>query len=114
MDKQKIARFNMGDLAPVALTFVVVGIILVYGLNIVDDIRDDAAECEAGQTYNESNNYCYNATAPNYEPIGQAYAAGNNSVLALTKIPDKLPLIATVAIAAIIIGLIFRFFMRKM
>jgi len=87
---QKTVNFNLGDLAPIALTFVVVGIVLVYGIDVVSDVRDDFTDTAS-----------------------QEYQAGNETVTALAKIPDKLPLIATVAVAAIIIGLIFRFFMNR-
>jgi|TARA_Y100000034_G_C6553227_1_gene239108 hypothetical protein len=87
--EQKTAQFQIQDMLPIALTLVVVGIGVSYGINVVSDVRGDF-------TANTSE---YNATDKTMEGLG--------------KLPEKLPLIATVLVAAIIIGILVRYlFMR--
>ena len=83
--KRKICRFDIQDLLPIGLTFVVLGIGLAYGLNVMGDVKSDMTTGSAE----------YNATGKAIEGVA--------------KIPNKLPLIATVVVAAIIIGILVRY-----
>jgi len=78
-------QFNIGQLLPIGLTIVVLGIALAYGLQVMGDVSDD-------MTANSSEK---NATAEAIEGVA--------------KIPNKLPMIVTVVVAAVIIGIIVRY-----
>lgn len=79
------AKFEIGDMLGIAMTFVVIVIGVSYGLSVTSDVQADFA-VGSGE---------YNATG--------------NGIAALGKFTSKLPLIATVVIAAIIIGILVRY-----
>ena len=82
--KKEIVEFNIQDMWPIALTFIVVGIGIAYGLDAIVDVRDDVSDANASQ-------------------------AINKTIEGISKLPDKLPTIATVVVAAIIIGILVRY-----
>ena len=84
MNKQE-TQFNIGQLLPIGLTIVVLGIALAYGLQVMGDVQDDM-------------------TADSLE-----YNATTDALTGVAKIPSKLPLIVTVIVAAVIIGIIVRY-----
>lgn len=77
---------DLGDLVPVAIAFVVVGIVLSFGLNILSDVRADftAGSLEANAT--------------------------TSAMTANANVADKLPLLGLVIAAAIIIGVLLKSF----
>ena len=77
-------------LVGVGVAFVVVTIVLAFGLNITSDIKDDFT----------ANSWEANATQDGIE--------------GMAKFSEKLPLIATVIVAVIIIGLLIAGFMGYM
>jgi len=85
MENKKIVHFNVGDILPLGLTLVVVGIALSYGLQVMGDVQDDMT----------ANSAEFNATA--------------NAITGVAKLPEKLPLIATVIVAAIVLGIVVRY-----
>lgn len=78
-------KFDIGQLLPIGLTIVVLGIALAYGLQVMGDVQDDMTANSA-----EAN-------------------ATSDAIEGVAKIPNKLPLIVTVVIAAVIIGIIVRY-----
>jgi len=82
---KKTINFDIKDLLPIGMTFVVLGIALAYGLNVMGDVKGDM-------------------TVDSME-----YNATNHAIEGVAKIPEKLPLIATVVVAAVIIGIIVRY-----
>lgn len=83
-------RFDIGQLLPIGLTIVVLGIALAYGLQVMGDVKKDMT----------ANSAEANATA--------------DAITGVAKIPNKLPMIVTVVVAAVIIGIIVRYlWMRK-
>ena len=84
MQKTKV-KFEIGQLLTIGMTILVLGIALAFGLQILGDVQDDMTSGTAE----------YNATADAISGVG--------------KIPNKLPLIVTVVIAAVIIGIIIRY-----
>lgn len=84
MDK-KIVKFQIGDLLPIALAFVVTGVAIAYGLQVMGDIK----------TSMTANSYEANATT--------------DAITGVAKIPQKLPLLATVVVAAVVLGVVIRF-----
>ena len=128
--EQKTAQFQIQDMLPIALTLVVVGIGVSYGLNVLADIKGDLCDytldevdgtcrsCSNEHVYNSTVNTCHQTTnASNtsaYVEQGTTeFNATGNAMTGVAKLPDKLPLIATVIVAAIIIGILVRYlFMR--
>lgn len=88
MDK-KVCEFEIRDMLPIGLTFVVLGIGLTYGLEVMGDVQDDMTE----------NSSEWNASGDAISGVGE--------------IPEKLPMIATVVVAAIIIGILVRYLMVR-
>ena len=65
---KKVCKFDITDLLPIGLTFVVLGIGLSYGLNVMGDVKSD-------MTVNSAE-----------------YNASENAILGVAKLPEKLPL----------------------
>jgi len=86
---KQIAQFDIGDLLPIGLTLVVLGIGLSYGLNVMEDVKTDMTAGTAAR----------NAT--------------EDAITGVAKLPEKMGLIATVIVAAIIIGILVRYLMVK-
>ena len=74
------------DLAPIAIAFVVVSIVIGVGADVVDDIQDD-------QTGNTT-----------------AWNASQNGLEGLEKLSSWLPTIAIVVAAAVVIGVLVYYF----
>lgn len=83
---QKQAEFDIKDLLPIGITFVVLGIALAFGLNIMSDVKGEFTDTTSAE---------YNATV--------------DAITGVSKIPAKLPLIATTVVAAILIGIVVRY-----
>ena len=130
MDK-KICKFDVTDMLPIGITFVVLGIGVAYGLNVMGDVKEDNCDgtgesyfndncnfCPTGFNFNGTTN-CINATAgdDNITAILQGgqqhYNATNSAMTGVSKLPEKLPLIATVVVAAIIIGILVRYMLLR-
>ena len=82
-------KFEIKDLLPIALVFVVTGIAISYGLQVMGDVK-------TGMTANSAE---ANAT--------------QNAITGVAKFPEKMPTIATVVIAALLIGILLRYFMVR-
>ena len=78
--------YDVKALAGLAITFVVITIIISFGATILDDIQDD-------QTSGDSD-----------------YNASDKGLEALTTFADWLPTLALIVVAAVIIGIIVRYF----
>lgn len=85
MEKKKVVEFQVGDILPLGLTLVVVGIALSYGLQVMGDVK-------SGMTTNSAE---FNATG--------------SAISGVAKLPEKMPLIATVIVAAIVLGIVVRY-----
>lgn len=83
--ESEVVKFDIGSLLPIGLTILVLGIALAYGLQIMGDLKSDMT----------ASSLEYNATTAAMEGVA--------------KIPEKLPLIVTVVLAAVIIGIIVRY-----
>jgi hypothetical protein len=105
----RIAEIELADLMGIGMTFVVLGIGLSYGLSVQADIRDDLAQNDCSGWYNDTSKICQSATGVVDNWGGTAYNASQKAIEANAKIPSKLPMIATVLLASIIIGLLVRY-----
>lgn len=87
---KKVLKFELRELFGIGMLFVVLGIGLTYGLNVMGDVK-------SGMTANTAE---YNASV--------------QAIQGVSKFPQKMPLIATVVVAAIIIGILIRYLMVRM
>ena len=84
--RKETAAIAIGDLAPIAIAFVVVIIVIAVGSIVVQELFDD-------QTANTA-----------------AYNATSEGLNALNNLAGQTPLLATVVIFAVIIGVVVGFF----
>ena len=89
MKQKTVSEFEIRDMLPIGLTFVVLGIGLTYGLNVMGDVKDDMTAGTAERN------------------------ASEDAISGVAKIPEKMPLIATVVVAAIIIGILVRYLLVR-
>jgi len=85
MEQKQTAHFDVSDILYLALTLVVAGIGIAFGLNVLSDTRADFT----------ANSIEYNATT--------------DTMTGVAKFSDKMGLIATVIVAAIVIGILLRY-----
>jgi Na+-transporting methylmalonyl-CoA/oxaloacetate decarboxylase gamma subunit len=78
-------KFQIGELLGIGMTLVVLGIGLAYGLQVMGDVKDDM----------DTGSMEANAT--------------DDAITAVAKIPEKLPTIVTVIVAAVIIGILITY-----
>ena len=78
-------KFDIADILTIGLVLVVTGIALAVGLQIMGDVKSDmtAESVEANAT--------------------------DSAISGVAKLPEKMPLIATVVVAAIVIGILVRY-----
>lgn len=109
MNKQiekKIVSFDVGDILPIGLTLVVVGVAIAYGLEVMGDIKDDT--CRSDGFYPNAGSCYHNASFVSVRGTAH-YNATRDSISGVSKLPEKMPLIATVVVAAIVLGIVLRF-----
>lgn len=98
---RKVSEFDIQDILPIGLTFVVLGIGLAYGLEVMGDIQDDQVtgglDCNATHTGS----------------CGASYNASRDAIAGVSKFPEKMEMIATVIIASIVIGILVRYLMVR-
>jgi len=85
--QESVALYDINDLWPIALVFIVVGIGIAYGLDVLTDVKADFT----------ANTIESNAT--------------EDAIQAVAKFPEKMGILATVIIAAIVIGVLVKAFM---
>lgn len=87
--EQKVALYDIQDLWPVALVFIVVGIGIAFGLDVLTDVKADftASSVEANAT--------------------------QDAIEAVSKFPEKMGILATVVVAAILIGVLVKAFVLR-
>jgi len=93
-EERNEVKFQLSELLGVGFTLVVLGIGIAYGLQILGDVRDDFVTGE---------NNCNDTDT---SACGVEWNASNSAATGVSKIPEKLPTIATVIVAAVIIGIL--------
>jgi len=101
------AKFEVGDILYLALTLVVAGIGISIGLNVLSTSKEDF--CDPGTTYNSSANNCYQLSNHTNKSTTLALNATDDAMAGVAKFSDKMGLIATVIVAAIVIGILIRY-----
>jgi len=91
----QVALYDIQDLWPTALVFIVVGIGIAYGLNVLVDVKSGLDDDGNTSTFNTAEN------------------ATQDSIDAVAKFPEKMGVLATVIIAAIVIGVLVKAFVNK-
>ena len=110
--KKKIVRFEIQEMLPIGLTLVVAGIGITYGLSVMGDMKSDMCG-DTGYVWNATVSKCQ-VSATNSGLGGNADVnASSDAIRGVAKIPEKMPLIATVIVAAIIIGILVRYLMVR-
>lgn len=94
---QKIIEFQISELLGIGMTLVVLGIGVAYGLQIMGETRDDMIETTTATC---------NASSHIYTTCSTPINATINAITGVAKIPEKLPTIATVIVASVIIGVL--------
>jgi len=103
---------EVGEIFSVAMTFVIVGIGVSYCIVVLESSKDSLATCSTGLTYADSSDKCYNATnmsQTNVTPTNDAYVSQTDTIDGVDNFPEKLPLLATILIAALIIGILIKY-----
>ena len=133
--QKRVVRFEIQDMLPIGLTLVVAGIGLAYGLSVMGDIKSGMC---TGSLEHWSGNDCYTCPNSTWNTMVAPGACSNQSqgdgmptnfsvnsggsaqinastdaIRGVAKIPEKMPLIATVIVAAIIIGVLVRYLMVR-
>ena len=116
--EEENAEFQVQDILPLSLTIVVAGIGMAYGLNVLGDVRNDVGdiECTDNAGYWNENTYVCQVSASNTTvkaANGAAFNASSEAVTAVAKFPEKLGLIVTVVVAAILIGILVRYLLVR-
>ena len=91
--ERKIVKFNIEDLLTIGMVFVVTGIGLTYGLQVQGDVKNDIG-VDSG-----TNSAEYNASLDAIDAVGT--------------LASKMPTIATVVAAGLILGVLFTFLARR-
>ena len=111
-------RFDMKDLLPIGIGLVVFAIAIGFGLQITGDMKADfgdnacASRSDTYKTFNVTSAKCYNDTTMKSAEVGPNNAAVDgaaDSITAIAKFPDKLGILVTVILAAIVIGVLVKF-----
>lgn len=104
-------QLQIGDILPLALVIVVAGIGIAFGLNVLNDLRDQTL-CDSGTTFNSTSQFCNpnNSTA---DGSSAAMNATKDTSTGVAKFSSKFSIIATVIVAAIVIGLLTRFLLPR-
>ena len=91
---------DFGDLVPIGVAFVVVGVVIGFGVSIVDDVRLEFVTNVAG------------CNATTRATCGAAYNATVDTVDGVSELASKLPLLGLVIAAAVIIGVLLKSFQQ--
>ena len=85
VEEENVVEFDVRDILPLGLTLAVSGIAIAYSLQVMGDVE---ADMDSGSA--EAN-------------------ATNDAITGVAKLPAKFGLIATVIVAAIVLGVVVRY-----
>lgn len=104
--------FQVGDLMPLAIAFVVIAIAIGLGATVLDDIQVD--QCNDVGWYNASSGACCTSSSDCENLTSSiAYNSSGSGLDAVDTFGGWLPTVALVVIAAVIIGIIVTYLARK-
>lgn len=93
--ESQVAQYDLQDLWPIVLVFIVTGIGVAYGLDVLTDIKSD---------FDTDGNASTRSVEEN---------ATQDAIDAVAKFPEKMGILATVLIASIVIGVLIKAFMTN-
>ena len=99
-------------LAGLAVTLVVVGLVAVIGIELMDDTQTDIAEDNLAVDCGLNSTGVTGGTVL-YTNCGAAYNGSGDAIEGIAKIPEKLPLIVTAVVGAILISIIITYLAVK-
>ena len=108
MTQENIVEFDVQDILPIGLTLAVTGIALAYGLEVTGDIRDDTCSTDGGFAVGGRCQVDATNVSQGYIETTQ-FNATTNTITGVGKFPAKFGLIATVIVAAIVLGVVVRY-----
>ena len=98
--------FSVGQMLPLGLAIVVLGITLSLGITVLSDVKSDACT----EHYDEASGQCYtNSTLEVAGTRSDAFNGTGNATEGVNKFLDYLPTVALVIVVAVIIGILTRF-----
>jgi hypothetical protein len=112
MDK-RIVKVQLNELLGIGFTIIVLGLGLAYGLQILGDVKTEMGEVACATdplfpTYDAVAGQCTNST--DFQVVDSAQFTGvDSTVTAVAKMPEKLPTLVTVIMAAAIITVLLTY-----
>jgi len=110
------AKLDIGSLQAIALVIALTALIAAFTLQVMGDTKDSlgeddcAARSDSYTSYNATSGLCYNGSGNTVEVGTAQFNATEDGIEAVGTIPEKLPIIITVVVAAIIIGVLVTYF----
>ena len=110
------AKLDIGSLQSIVLIIALVALIASFTLQILGDTRDDIGEDNCADrtdgftTYDAATHDCKNSTGSHLAVGSAEFNATEDGIVGVAKIPEKLPILVTVIVAAIIIGTLVTYF----
>lgn len=92
---------DLQDLFPVAVTFVAIGVLVSFGVSVQSDVRDDFVTNTVG------------CNSSHRTACGFEYNASQNAIDANGSVSGKLPILGTIVVAAIVVGVLIKAFVFR-
>jgi hypothetical protein len=111
------AKIGISEILPIAMLLVVVSIGVAFGLNVLSDLQSDACT-DAGGYFDETGdgsctNWANHSKAGGLALADDGYNATDSGMEGVSKIPSKMPLIATILVAALVIGILVSYMVAR-
>lgn len=97
---------DLKDLFPIAVTFVALGVLMAFGLSVQTDIQSEftgTASCGLNSSGGTGGTILYTGCDSDYNATQDAIDANVN-------LSSKLPILGTIVIAAIVVGVLVKAF----
>jgi len=109
---------DINDLYTIGIVVAVTGIALAFALQVTGDVKDDMDEdsCQAQTDGSWNNTDCVNASNTTQSvtyPLTAQSNASLDAIDGIAVVPEKLPTVATIGVAVVIIGLLAGFFVMR-
>ena len=112
--KMNKKAFTLQEMAPLAIAFVIIAIVIGIGAQVVSDVGLNlgAAECTKNLhgTWNGTGLYCGNSSNGTIHYSGYAENVTSQGTSALGTLSSWLPTIGVIVAAAVVIGIIVAYF----
>lgn len=106
-------KFQIWDLLGIGMTLIVVGIAMAFGMQVMGETRGDMCE-DQDFSYDSGSGVCFtNGTHTQVAGTDQAFNSTESAIDGVAKIPEKLPTIATVIVAAVILGILITYLWQR-